>query len=288
MPVSHLSAFVRLSRPHFLAGGFLLFAMGAKMAPGAGIGRYLTAQLMVTSAQLTAHYVNEYADVAADRLVARRTLFSGGSGVLPDRLLDPRVGLSAGRISSLLAIAAATAVATYSPAAAALGLAALAVSWGYSMPPIRLLGTGWGELATSLVVAFLVPIIGSLSQGGILTASLYWAVAILVPVHVMMMLAFEMPDLATDAAAGKRVLAVRIGRDKTILLMVGLLAISALVAAVGWMSAGLTGGAIGGICLAAIPGVATVVLARQDRPGALTTAAVVTLVIAAGALTVGS
>ena len=288
MPVSHLSAFVRLSRPHFLAGGFLLFAMGAKMAPGAGIGRYLTAQLMVTSAQLTAHYVNEYADVAADRLVARRTLFSGGSGVLPDRLLDPRVGLSAGRISSLLAIAAATAVATYSPAAAALGLAALAVSWGYSMPPFRLLGTGWGELATSLVVAFLVPIIGSLSQGGILTASLYWAVAILVPVHVMMMLAFEMPDLATDAAAGKRVLAVRIGRDKTILLMVGLLAISALVAAVGWMSAGLTGGAIGGICLAAIPGVATVVLARQDRPGALTTAAVVTLVIAAGALTVGS
>ena len=143
-------------------------------------------------------------------------------------------------------------------------------------------------MATSLVVALLVPVIGAVSQGGTLTAPLLWAVAILVPVHVMMMLAFEIPDLITDAAAGKRVIAVRIGRDRTILVMVGLLAVSGLVAVAGWASAGLTGTAVGGVSLATIPGLATVVLARQEQPGALTASAVATLVVVALALAVAS
>ena len=286
--LAHLIAFVRLSRPHFLVGGFLMFTIGAATAPGAGIGRYLTAQLMVTSAQVTAHYVNEYADVAVDRMVGNRTFFSGGSGVLADRLLSPRVGLNAGRVTSLVAISAAVAVATHSPQAAALGLAALAISWLYSLPPVRLLGTGWGELATSLVVALLVPFIGSLSQGGQPTASLLWAVGILVPIHMMMMLAFEIPDLVTDSAAGKRVLAVRIGHHRAVALMAGLLGVAGFVAAIGWLFGGITAGAAAAVSLAAIPGIAAVVLANQERPAVLTTAAVVTLVVAASALALGS
>ncbi len=286
-PVPRLIAFVRLSRPHFLAGGFLMFAMGAVTAPGGSVGHYLAAQFMVTSAQLTAHYVNEYADIEADRVVAHRTWFSGGSGVLPDGLLDPRVGLTAGRVTSLLAIAAAAAVASYSPGAAVLGLAALAVSWAYSMPPIRLLATGWGELATSLVVAFLVPLIGALAQGGGLTARLLWAVAIMVPLHVMMMLAFEIPDLASDADLGKSVLAVRIGLDRTVRLMGGLLAAAGLVAAGGLLHSGISHGAVLGVSLAALPGGAAVLLAKRGRPGALTTAGVTTLVVGALGITVG-
>jgi 1,4-dihydroxy-2-naphthoate octaprenyltransferase len=243
---------------------------------------------MVTSAQLTAHYINEYADVVADRSVARRTLFSGGSGVLSGGLLDPRVGLTAGRASSLVAIAAAATVATYSPGAAVLGVVALAVSWGYSMPPIRLLATGWGELATSLVVAFLVPLIASLALGGRLTAALVWIVAVLVPIHVTMMLAFEIPDLATDAAAGKNVLAVRIGLDRTVLVMAVLLVGAGLVAAAGWVSRSVSADALVGVSLAAVPGSITILLARQQRPAALTTAAVATLVVAALALAVGA
>ena len=54
----------------------------------------------------------------------------------------------------------------------------------------------------------------------------------LVPVHVAMMLAFEVPDLAADSDSGKRVLAVRLGRSATVQLIVALVLLSAVLAAV--------------------------------------------------------
>ena len=41
----------------------MLYAVGAASVPQVELGHYLLGQAMVTSAQLTAHYVNEYADV---------------------------------------------------------------------------------------------------------------------------------------------------------------------------------------------------------------------------------
>ena len=74
-----LMAFLRLSRPHFLMGGVLMYAVGVAQGKAIGIATYLLGQAMVSAAQVTAHYVNEYADVEADRLVKNRTMFSGGS-----------------------------------------------------------------------------------------------------------------------------------------------------------------------------------------------------------------
>lgn len=83
------------------------------------------------------------------------------------------------------------------------------------MPPIRLLGTGWGELATSLVVVVAVPVIGWAVQQAPASVALWWAVGILLPVHMAMMLAFELPDIESDTAAGKRVLGVRLGETRS-------------------------------------------------------------------------
>ena len=277
--------FIRLSRPHFLLGGFLMFGLGAATADGLVAAGYVLGQTMVTCAQVTAHYVNEYADVEPDKAVQNRTLFSGGSGMLVSSLA-PTVAWRAAWVSTALAVVFAGALVVHSPAAAGLGLLALAVSWAYSMPPIRLLNTGWGELATSLVVVGLVPLIGSLSQGGPLTAELAWSIAILVPVHMAMMLAFEIPDLVTDAEVGKTVLAVRIGQRWTEQAILALLALSALVAVVGAAVIGRPGVALWswGVLM---PTAAVVSYAlRTERHGLLTLSAVGALAGVGGGLLV--
>lgn len=226
-------AFVRLSRLHFLLGGVLMYAVGVASGVGIGLGDYLIGQALVSAAQVTAHYVNEFADFEADRLVENRTLFSGGSGVLVSGRLRPRVALVAAATSTLLAVVLAVVVAFRSPIAAVLGIAALAVSWFYSMPPIRLLGTGLGEIATSVVVVVVVPLIGLELAGGGLHAAFWWLVTALFAAHLAMMLAFELPDLHSDRAAGKNVIAVRIGARATLGIMSGLVTTSAVVVAAG-------------------------------------------------------
>ncbi len=279
--------FAKLSRAHFLLGGVLTFALGAASSPSIQIGRYLLAQLMVSSAQLTAHFLNEFADRFVDAGIVTRTAFSGGSGVLVSGRLDPAVALRAGQVTSVVAVGSAVVVWQFSPLASILGVVALAVSWAYSMPPIRLLGTGWGELATTVVVVGVVPSIGAASQGSPVSPALYLSIAILVPIHFAMMLAFEIPDIASDRAAGKRVLAVRIGRRSTEALVVGLLT----VAAVGLVSGVLTGVLGRGAAWAlgaVLPAWVTVVSLRADRFSPGTSGAVVTLTFVVVGLMAGA
>lgn len=214
--VQWLFRFVKLSRPHFLLGGALMYGVGAVAAGISDWRSYWLGQLAVSSAQLTAHYLNEYFDIDADRLTVRRTLFSGGSGVLATGQIAPHVALRAGLATSAITLVGAAAVSrTSMPAALILG-GALAVSWAYSAPPVRLLATGWGEIATTAVVAGAVPAVGSLMQGRPPSRRLWWEMAALGCVHLAMMLVFEVPDLDTDEAAGKTGLAVRLGLRRTV------------------------------------------------------------------------
>jgi 1,4-dihydroxy-2-naphthoate octaprenyltransferase len=179
------------------------------------------------------------------------------------------------------------AMATRSLPATFVGLVALGVSWSYSMSPLRLLGTGWGEVIASVAVAGLVPIIGALAQEGTLSSELWWTVAILIPVHIAMMLAFELPDLESDAEAGKRVLAVRLGRDASRGLMILLLVIAAAIATAAGLVGSLPRGAVLGTAAGVFPAAAMVAATRSGRDGVLTSSAVVTLVVVASALLIG-
>lgn len=149
------------------------------------------------------------------------------------------------------------------------------------MPPVRLLGTGWGELATSIVVVIAVPAIGAEIQGS-LTTGLWWAMAALLPIHLGMMLAFELPDLESDRAADKLVLAVRLERRATKALIVSLLLAGFVVAAVAalWHGPSMRWMLLG-VPMAAL----TVVAMSRHRHGLLTAGAVGALVTsAAGAI----
>lgn len=253
-------ALIRLTRPHFLLGGALLFALGTVAAGGAPMTTYLVGQSMVSAIQLTAHLVNEYADAEADAAVRNRTWFSGGSGVIADGAVERATALRAALVTSTLAVATITAVALREPVAGAIGAGAFAVAWAYSIEPVRLLDTGFGELLTTLVVAAGVPLTGAIVAGGPIEVALWWAIAVLTPIHLAMMLTFELPDLDSDRTTGKRVLAVRFGASATRLavpalvasgmavlglgLGVGALRRPAAWAAVAFLPALLTAGAI--------------------------------------------
>lgn len=203
-----------------------MYLLGVVAGAPIGIGKYLLGQLLVSLAQITAHYLNEYSDVEADRLVTNRTFFSGGSGVLVESGA-PSWALHLAWITTSATVAVAISVAFVSVPAALLGLLALGVSWAYSMPPMRWLDSGLGELATSVVVTVVVPLIGIMMTGASPNVALLQASAVLLPIHLAMMLVFEIPDAMTDRIAGKTVIAVRIGEPRTQVLIFVMYLVSA-------------------------------------------------------------
>lgn len=284
--VQKLWAFVKLSRPHFLVGGALMYAIGAFTADAVSVSTYLLGQGMVTSAQLTAHYVNEFADVKVDRLVRHRTLFSGGSGVLASGQLTRPVALAAALVTTASTVVLIIFIEPTSTAAALLGFLALTISWAYSLRPLRLLDTGFGEATTSLVVTVFVPLVGASTQGADIATTLIWVVSSLFPVHLAMMLTFELPDLETDKRAHKNVLAVRMGEPRTRRAVSALLVLSALVVISAVIIGSVERVALWAVVASAVPAVLLVREIGGTRYTLLTASAVSTLVVLGSGLLV--
>lgn len=213
-------AFIRLGRPLFLGGGFLLFALGAVIAALAGHPvdgrRYAIGQAAVTAFQLMTHYANDYFDYEADRANTTPTAWSGGSRVLANAELPRGVALIAALALAVLGLGATFALSRAAGAGAytpPILLAILVLAWEYSAPPLRLCATGLGELDTAVVVTGLVPLLGFYVQAPDLAGVrvLVLAIVPLALLQIAMLLAIEFPDAAGDAATGKRTLVVRLG-----------------------------------------------------------------------------
>lgn len=219
LSAGNLLKFVRLSRPHFLLGGILLYGLGAAIAAYLGnpidVGAYLLGQAVVTAIQLGAQYLNEYYDINSDLLNQSRTLFSGGSGALGgEDGLHRAVALYAG----IGCLTFAATVASILMASIGLSLAAGAIlvlaailSIGYSVPPVRLVTTGYGEIAAAFVVGGLVPGFSYSLQVGELHRLLLMSTVPLVSLLFAAIIVFELPDYAADLKAGKNSLLVRVG-----------------------------------------------------------------------------
>ena len=223
---SSVVAFIRLGRPHFLLGGFLLYGLGAAVAVFGGaafhLGIYALGQAAIAAIQLMTHYANDYFDLAADRANATPTRWSGGSRVLPSGALPPRVALMAAGGFALVALALVAGILVQGgpggAAAAGLLLLAGALAWEYSAPPLVLHSRGAGELTTAVVVTGLTPLVGFvLQEGGFSNGHpgdvlrLISAILPLAGLQFAMLLTIEFPDAAGDAAVGKRTLVVRLG-----------------------------------------------------------------------------
>ncbi len=242
--LQRLSAFVRLGRPRFLMGGVVLYAGGSLLAASLGSMNWcawIAGQCAITSTQLMTHYANDYFDVEADRFNRLSTRWSGGSRVLVDGPLSPHVARDAAIVLLLLALAIDAGIlfgvlgasGGRSTSAGAMLLLALALSWSYSGPPLRLHARGFGAIAAAIVVGGLTPLIGFAMQGGDVTTS--HAVACVAPLVVAqsaLILILDLPDARSDAEGGKKTLAVRIGERTTSRLALGLIALTYAVALV--------------------------------------------------------
>jgi 1,4-dihydroxy-2-naphthoate polyprenyltransferase len=212
-----------LTRPIFLLGGALLFGLGTVVALYLGssisLSGYLLGQLMVTSIQLTAQYANEYHDLNGDRLnAANRTWFTGGSGVLPRGEISTMAAWQAVRVAGVIAVICIFLAGSRIPLTGILGIFGLVGAWFYSSPPFSLMGSGWGELTASVIVALLVPLTGFASQTGYIHPLLLLISMQLVLIHIAMLVAFELPDWEADSAVDKRTIRVRFGLPKTVQL----------------------------------------------------------------------
>jgi len=221
--VSPLLAFLRLSRPLFLYGGFAGVALGAAVAHAEGhrvdAGTYLWAQALVTAFQLMVHYANDYFDRECDAN-ATRTAWSGGSGVLTAGMLQPRVALIAALVCAALGLAVTVRFALAGNATVAwLGVAIAVLAWCYSAPPVRFAARGVGEVDTALVVAVLVPFAGYAAFAARVDEPITFALTTTGLAMFAMMLCVELPDAGTDRAAGKRNLVVRWGPSRAWLVI---------------------------------------------------------------------
>ena len=221
---SVLLEILRMGRPHFLGGGILLFLFGAGIAiSGGGIAdaqRIAFAYLALFAGQLSVSYSNDYFDAEVDRR-AKRTLFSGGSGVLVRR---PDLKPVAKKIALLLIAAsmafAIASVAFFGMPAEFLAVAALGnlVGWFYSAPPLKLAYRGLGEISTSFTAGFLMPVTGFLAVAG----GINWDFALFsVPLFlcgVSFILSVQAPDAESDRKGGKWTFAARNGGKSALAL----------------------------------------------------------------------
>lgn len=219
------SLFLKLSRPVLLLGGVGLMLLGA------GIARYLgntinwevfwLGAIWIILVQLSAQYLNEYFDVAVDSFNENRTIFSGGSGVLGpgEDKLTRKTALSAFVVVTSLA-AALVLIMLWSQGLNSLsGGLMLAIYLGgvaYSLPPVHLVRTGYGEFTASLLVGYLVPMLGFALQTGETHRLVSMASLPVVLLLLVFMLAVSFPDYAMDLKYEKRTFLVRAGWENVL------------------------------------------------------------------------
>ncbi|MAS36317.1 MAG: prenyltransferase [Anaerolineaceae bacterium] len=216
----YIWALIRLGRPHFLAGGVILYLLGVSMALYSGAALNVSAlfwgQLVVTATQLMTHYANDYFDLGADQANRTPTVWSGGSRVLVNGRVPARIALSiALALAGFVFVANLILSTQIQPGAGTFGLLLLAqlLAWFYSAPPVRLHSRGIGELSTAVTVTLLTPLVGFYLQMGAITRLPVLAVLPLCCMQFAMLLVIEFPDAAGDRFAGKRTLVVRLGPE---------------------------------------------------------------------------
>lgn len=167
-------------------------------------------------------FANDYADREADARNTTPTPFSGGSRVLPDGELAPRtIGVLALAASAALLVLSVAAIGM-APALPWLALAALALIFAYSYPPLRLSYRGGGELLQGLGVGVVLPLVGFVAQGGTLDATVVWPLAPTFVLGLAGNVLTSIPDGDADRAAGKGSPAARWGVARARRVSVGL------------------------------------------------------------------
>ena len=87
-----------------------------------------------------------------------------------------------------------------------------------TLPPFRLVSSGYGELIMSIIIVGLIPAMAFLFQGHDFHRLLVMVAFPLTLLYLGMLLALEFPDYASDIKQGKKPILIRIGWQRGMLL----------------------------------------------------------------------
>jgi 1,4-dihydroxy-2-naphthoate octaprenyltransferase len=93
----------------------------------------------------------------------------------------------------------------------------------FSVPPVRLAFSGYGELVVAILFANLVPALAFLLQTGDLHRLLAMSTFPLTALSLALALAYELADYGSDLKRGRRTLMVRVGWQRGMVLHNGMI-----------------------------------------------------------------
>jgi 1,4-dihydroxy-2-naphthoate octaprenyltransferase len=222
-----LTNWIRAIRLQFYPMTFLAYLLGALATGMVGLSFdktiFWTGYFWIFFLEIATVLSNDYFDYETDKANAYFSPFTGGSRVLVEKRISAGSMKTAIILFVLLAVAALVLVLIKSPgsfteiaiASATLFLLAL----GYTIPPVKLVYRGLGEITVCLTHSFAVILAGYIFQGGSVNDIYPWLFGI--PL-------FLIPDQEADKLAGKKTLAVRFGKRKAAIIALAIMGLSVL------------------------------------------------------------
>jgi putative NADPH-quinone reductase/1,4-dihydroxy-2-naphthoate octaprenyltransferase len=253
-------AWLRLLRLQFYPMAWVAYTIGALAAARHGVfsrRTYWLGYLCLFLMEALTVVSNEWFDQGTDRLNRHAGPFNGGSRVLADGELGPAsvrramAGLVLALVAGLAALGAVLAPSGGAGLAAMIALAVLAA--GYTVPPLKLVYRGLGELDVGLTHSFAAIFVGGVLQSGVWRDPFPWLTGL--PLFLATLSAITLsalPDHEADRAVAKRTLAVLLGRRGAAWAALGF-AVAAAACGVAWQWGGIFGGASGLVVFLAVP-----------------------------------
>lgn len=229
--VSPVSTWVRGARPRTLGASVTPVVVGTAAANEVVPWRFVAALLVGLGLQIGVNYANDYHDGVRGVDTAER--------IGPPRLVSS--GLASAR-SVLLAALACVFVAGVAGLALALattlwlvplGATAMLALWLYSGGPRPYAELGLGELMVFLYFGVLATAGTAFVHAESVPAAAWWSSAAVGFLAVAILVANNLRDIETDASAGRRTLAVRLGDRRTRALYRACVVAAFLVVALG-------------------------------------------------------
>ncbi len=211
-----MSVYIKALRAPFLAGSLIPVIIGTAFGfveKSMSFHLFLITALGVSSLHLGANLLNDYYDAkGSDPINVRLTPFSGGSRVIQDKKIAPRLILLMALSFFVLGSGAGIWIVCLDrPLVIFIGLLGLLAGWAYSTPPLQLMSKGWGEV---LIFFAFGPLI-TLGTFYVMSGSLSWpAFALGFPQGFFIAGVIwinQFPDYKADRDAAKKNLVVRMG-----------------------------------------------------------------------------